>query len=153
MFDRRRDAVVRPKLNLWVKWGCLTPIAILAALILGGYATLCILDSPRNVLRHVLHLDNLPSSIQHLRMGSDVWTDEVRGFYFEVAPDQFPLLLAGRDFRLVDLGTTYEAKTIHVKPAVTFTARWRYMWETNGADCTIDANETKDRVAILFSAD
>jgi hypothetical protein len=59
-------------------------------------------------------------------MGSDVWTDEVRGFYFEIAPEQFPLLLAGRDFRLLDFGMPFETKTIHVKPAVTFMARWKY---------------------------
>jgi len=141
------------KLKPWFKWGCLTPLAVVAALVLSGYIAFSILDSPSNVLKHALHLQTLPRSIKHLRMGSDVWTDEVRGFYFEIAPAEFPLLLTGRDFKLSDMGTTYQARTIHVKPAVTFMARWNYTWQTSGAHCRIDASEAKDRVAIVFAAD
>ena len=143
---------MKTKLKPWFKWGCLTLVAIFAVLFLSIYILHRIQDSPSSVLRHALHLQNLPSSIRGLRMGSDVWTDEVRSFYFEIAPDQFPLLLEGRKFR-INIDTVFEAKTKHMKPAVTFNARWEYMWETNGADCRIDVNDTKDRVTVLFTAD
>jgi hypothetical protein len=136
----------------WFKWGCLTPLAVVSALILTGYIALSILGSPSNVLKHALHLQTLPPTIKRLRMGSDVWTDEVRGFCFEIAPAEFPLLLTGRDFELTDRGIC-QARTIHVKPAVTFPARWHYTWKTTGAHCTIDASEAKDRVVIIFAAD
>jgi len=86
-------------------------------------------------------------------MGSDLWTDEVRGFYFEISPAEFPKLLNGRNFELRDLQTTYDVSTTHIKPPISFSARWRYVWETDGAGCTINATESKDRVIVLFYAD
>lgn len=141
------------KVTPWMKWGCLAPLAVVAVLAVSAYVFLRIQDSPRNVLKQALHLQTLPPSIKGLRMGSDVWTDEVRGFCFEIAPNDFPLLLRGRQFELRDMGTTYEAKTVHVKPAVSFTARWCYVWTTNGANCTIDTTDAKNRVAVIFAAD
>ena len=85
-------------------------------------------------------------------MGSDVWTDEVRCFYFDIAPNDFPALLVGRRFRTIDIGGTFEARTIHVSPPVNFVARWRYLWETESAHCEINTNEEKTRVIAVFAA-
>jgi hypothetical protein len=132
------------------KWKLI--LVIVLASIIGAIVTYRIMESPGNILRHALHLERLPSSIKHLRMGSDVWTDEVRGFYFEIAPSDLPELLAGRQFRDVDIGGTFQAHTIHVSPPVSFIARWKYVWETESARCEIAANEEKSRVIVVFAA-
>ncbi len=133
------------------KWKLL--LIALLALIFGTITAYRILESPSRVLRHALHLERLPSSITNLRMGSDAWTDEVRGFYFEIAPDDFPALLVGRQFHPSDIGEAFEARTIHISPPIAFVARWQYRWETDGSRCYIIANEKKTRVIAIFSAD
>ena len=132
------------------KWKLIL-IALLVPII-GAVVAYRIAESPSRILRHALHLQQLPPSLTNLRMGSDVWTDEVRGFYFDIAANDFPALLAGREFRPIDIGGTFEARTIHVSPPVSFIARWRYLWETEGARCQINTNEEKTRVIAVFSA-
>ncbi len=144
---------MQPKTKRWLKWGCVIPLGLVAVLIIGVYISLRVADSPQRVLKHALGIPSLPPSITDLHMGSDVWTDEVRSFCFELAPQDFPALLAGRQFVLRDFGMTYEAKTMHIQPPITFIARLNYVWETAGVRCVIDASETKDRIIVLFSAD
>jgi hypothetical protein len=133
------------------KWKLLLIVSL--TVVIGVVVAFRIFDSSSSVLSQVLHLERLPSSIRHLRMGSDVGTDEVRGFYFEIAPNEFPALLAGREFRPIDSGGTFEAHTIHVFPSVSFLARWLYVWDSPHAQCKITTNEEKTRVIVLFSAD
>jgi len=121
--------------------------------IIGVFIAFRIAESPSRILRHALHLQQLPASLTNLRMGSDVWTDEVRGFYFDIAPNDVPALLAGRRFRLIDIGGKFEAHAIHVSPPVSFIARWRYYWETESAFCEININEENTRVIGVFATD
>jgi hypothetical protein len=129
-------------------------ISLLAVLvpIIGAVVTLWILESPSRILRHALNLERLPGSLTRLRMGSDVWTDEVRCFYFEIAPSDFPALLVGREFHSADFGGSFETRTIHISPPVSFIGHWRFMWETTGASCEINTNEERTRVIAVFSA-
>ena len=129
------------------------PITVLLASIITVLVTYRILESPNYVLRHALGLERLPSSITNLQMGSDVWTDEVRGFYFEISPEDFPALLAGRQFRRIDLGVPFEARTIHISPPVTFVAERHYRWRAENTRCEIITNDKKARVIAVFSAD
>jgi hypothetical protein len=112
-----------------------------------------ILESPSRILRHALHLRDLPSSISNLRMGTNIWTNEVRGFYFDIAPRDFPTLLTGRHFYRIDPGGTFEAQAAHLSPPVSLIARWRYRWETEGAYCELSTNEDETRVVAVFAAD
>ncbi|GHC67920.1 hypothetical protein [Roseibacillus persicicus] len=129
---------------------------VLAGLIGIGVGVLRYLEAPRNVLQHALNLQKLPPSLDNLKMGSDVWGDEVRGFYFDVAAEEFPLLLTGRSYEEEDVNTTFRgtfvARTIHVSPPVSFPARWRYRWQTEGATLEILTDEKRHRVIARFSA-
>ena len=132
-------------------------IALIALLvpIITLIVALRILESPTRILRHALNIEQLPSSLTNLHMNSDAWTDEVRRFYFEIAPKDFPALLPGREFWSRDLSGPYAvvARTVEVSPPVTFTPRWLYRWETEGAFCEINTNEEKTRVIVVFAAD
>jgi hypothetical protein len=128
-------------------------LLVISVLVLGADLTLRLLNSPRRILMHTLRISELPSSITSLRMGSDVWTDETRCFYFEISPTDFPKLLTGHEFNSYDLGSlSWEAKTIHISPPVAFVARWRYDWKGSAAHCQLVTNEEKSRVIEIFSA-
>ena len=127
-------------------------VALLVSVIC-AVAAFRIAESPSRVLQHALRLKQLPSSVSGLRMHSDVWTDEVRRFYFEIEPSEFPALLAGRPFRAIDMGGAFEVHASHVSPPVAFTGRWIYRWEGEGAYCEIKTNEERNRICTTFAAD
>jgi hypothetical protein len=127
-------------------------LIILLVPLTGAIMAYYILESPSRVLRYALHLQRLPASIRNLRMGSDVWTDEVRCFYFEIAASDFPALLTGRDFRSFDMPWTLEARTIHIAPPLSIPSQWEYLWEVEGAHCEINTNAEMNRAIVVFSA-
>lgn len=137
--------------SMRLKWtliliGILTPIAI----VIVGFR---IISSPAFVLRHALNLDRLPTSISHLQMGSDVWTDEMRSFYFELDENEFPALLAGRPFEHDKSFRPASVETMHVLPPVRIVAHARYIWLVPGAMCVLSANQERTRVIVAFDAD
>ena len=88
-------------------------------------------------------------------MRSDVWTDEVRYFKFDIDPNDFPALLSGRQFRVIDMGDDPEASTRPTPTPDTFNVRWMYewdAWETRGSLCQISTNAEKSHVIVIFSA-
>ena len=102
---------------------------------------------------HFLKIKEIPNSIKNLKTGSEIWAgDEVRGFYFEIASEDFQKLLTGRNFEVRDFGATYIASTTHINPPVTMTARWHYVSDTNGSGCEIDVTEAKNCVIARFYA-
>jgi len=86
-------------------------------------------------------------------MGSDVWTDEMRCFYFAIAPSDFHQLLAGRDWQSYALESPQETKTIHISPASALSGRSYYEWKTDGAMCRVFPEDSHEHVIVIFSAD
>ena len=86
-------------------------------------------------------------------MGSDVWTDEVRCFYFKIEPDDFAKLLSGRDFQAIDSSYPQTHETIHIAPAVSVTGHDYYLWQTDDASCSIYPDDARERVILIFFAD
>jgi len=121
--------------------------------VLAGYAVFHRIESPSAVLKHALHIRSIPSSIAELRMGSDVWTDEVRCFSFAIAPGDFDRLLMGRAFAKITFEYPREALTMHLSPAVSVSGHASYQWRTNGADCTIFPDDAHEHIIVIFTAD
>jgi len=128
--------------------------------VVGGVFALCIsgvitaylyFSSPHVILRHALHLQTVPKSVKNLKMGSDVWTDEVRCFYLTIAPDEFPQLLAGRNYS-TNIGPA-KMVTMHISPQMKVAGNVSYTWQTNSADCKVFADDSHEHVIVIFSAD
>lgn len=128
--------------------------------ILAGAALFCItaiftaylyFSSPRVVLKYALNLQTIPKSVRNLKMGSDVWTDEVRCFYLTIAPDEFGQLLTGRNYQTID-GPS-EAETMHISPRMKISGNLSFLWETNSTSCGVFPDDTHEHVIIIFSAD
>lgn len=134
------------------KWKSIL-IALILLPILGAIVAFRIIESPSRMLRHALHLEQLPASVTSLSMGSDIWAgDEVRDFYLEIAHNDFSALLSGRQFDSFDYQWPVEARTIHVSPPRDFAAHWIYRWEAENARCEVKTNAEKTRVIVVFGA-
>jgi hypothetical protein len=141
---------VKSLLSSKVLLGCSVAFALA---VLTGYAVFRPVESPSAVLKHALHLRAVPHSVGNLRMGSDVWTDEVRCFSFTIASAEFDQLLAGREFKKITYESPKEARTIHISPAVSVSGHTSYRWQTNGAYCVINPDDSHEHVIVVFIAD
>jgi hypothetical protein len=118
---------------------------------LGGYGVYD--SSARPMLRRALRIRDLPPSIRNVRMGSDVWTDAVYDFYFEIAPPEFPRLLRGRDFSNIPLEYDY-AIPVQTRTGDSFRARYRYsfdQWKARAVICEVYADETMSKVIVHYA--
>ena len=108
--------------------------------VIAGVLVLCAVglyavSSPRVILKHALHIQSIPKSVRNLKMGSDVWTDEVRCFYLTIAPDDFTQLLVGRNYR-TNSGP-FETETMHMSPGAKVSGNICYRWQIEDASCDV----------------
>lgn len=106
-----------------------------------------IAESPNRMLKYSLHISSIPPSIRNLQMNSEVWTDEVRDFQFDIDPIDFPRLLLGREYRSIDFAP-FDGKTITPFPIATSK---KFRWENKIADCTITTNEQRTHVHVFYT--
>jgi hypothetical protein len=119
----------------------------------GGYMAYQLFVSPSATLRHALNIRDIPDSVRHLRMGSDLLPDEIRCFYFTIAPADFDQLLGGRTYQKFSTEFPETRRTIHISPTFMVTGHSRYTWETKTADCTIIPDDSHEHVIVIFSVD
>jgi hypothetical protein len=127
-------------------------VAAFVLLALAGYMGIRAISSPRAILKHSLNIPSIPKSVSGLRMGSDVWTDEVRSFYLTIAPADFEQLVAGRIYQVITNADQFPATTMHISPPVRLDGHVVYKWETDRASCSVQPDDTHEHVIILFSA-
>ena len=104
-------------------------IAIFVVVVLIGYCAIRAVSSPSAILKHGLQISSIPRSVGNLRMESNVWTDEVRCFYFTIAPGDFQKLLAGRDFQNVTFESPHEERTMHISPPALISGHSYFQWK------------------------
>lgn len=128
-------------------------VGILLTCMAGIYIAYHIFASPHAILKHALHIQSVPKSVKNLKMGSDVWTDEIRCFYVTIASNDFAQLLAGHDYQVFTNASLFERETMHISPKKKISGHVSYHWKTNSANCEIYPDDSHEHVLIIFAAD
>ncbi len=110
----------------------------------------------RSGVRHALSVKLLPPSARINHSESTCWTDYLFKADLSLAPTDLTYLLSGRSFtmnpRASKLGSTTDK--LCAFPGQGFEIACVWTWSNgSSADCTIYANEDRDRVLVDYSSD